>query len=314
MKGFKSFPLRVAAMLTVMAVVAVGYFTTTGIGNSCAIGFSDISLICPLGALLAIIAQKTAIPMAVVSVVAVLAICLVLGKVFCAWLCPVGFLAPKRTLAECLSRRGKSSAAAASCQAGCSGCSGKGTGIRLDGRHVVLAAAVVSTLVFGFPVFCLACPVGLTFSTVLLVMQLFAFGKTTWTVIVFPLIVFVELFVLPRWCHHLCPLGALLSLFSAGNRTLRPVVDAQRCVQTAEGKSCGLCAAVCPEGIKLHDLKAGRASLNDCSRCRACADVCPTGAISFPLVAPKEQAGGCAGCTGCESSSASGTSSCGGQG
>ena len=92
MKKLKTYRLRFLIMLAVLAVVAVGYFTAGGIGNFCGIGFESITLLCPLGALLAMIAERTAIPMAVISVVVVLLVCIVLGKVFCAWVCPVHFM------------------------------------------------------------------------------------------------------------------------------------------------------------------------------------------------------------------------------
>ena len=92
MKKLKTYRLRFLIMLAVLAVVAVGYFMAGGIGNFCGIGFESITLLCPLGALLAMIAERTAIPMAVISVVVVLLVCIVLGKVFCAWVCPVHFM------------------------------------------------------------------------------------------------------------------------------------------------------------------------------------------------------------------------------
>lgn len=289
MKNLKSYPLRVAAMLVVLVIVAVGYFTTTGIGNTCGFGWGDITLLCPLGALMSMLASKTAIPAAIVSVVGVFIICLVLGKVFCAWICPVHFLSPAKK-----SRHGRkrlcTKAACSTCAAAC----GKSKGVHFDSRHAILAAALITSLIFGYPVFCLACPVGLSFATVLLVMQLFAFGKTTWTIIVFPVIVFIELFLLPRWCHNLCPLGALMSLFSVPNKTFRPVIDNKACMQVSEGKHCNLCVEVCPEGINLHNIALGRSSINDCSKCRACADICPRHAISFPLLPPKDGEAGAA--------------------
>ncbi|WP_270299062.1 4Fe-4S binding protein, partial [Eggerthella sinensis] len=96
MKKKNSLRVRFLVMLAVLAVVAVGYFTAGGIGNLCGIGFGDITLLCPLGALLAMLAQKTAIPLAVISVIVVLLICIVLGKVFCAWACPVHFMSRLR--------------------------------------------------------------------------------------------------------------------------------------------------------------------------------------------------------------------------
>lgn len=328
MKKLKTYRLRFLIMLTVLVVVAVGYFTAGGIGNFCGIGFESITLLCPLGALLAMIAERAAIPMAVVSVVAVLLVCIVLGKVFCAWACPVHFLsrgkkkgkrgsgsdpAPSHGAADDFAGSSAShaaqeggldgSSASPAAQAAaptpvpalrtpCSTCAspcGKSKGIKIDSRHGILAAALGSTLIFGFPVFCLICPIGLTFATVLLVMRLFAFGDATWTVVAFPVIIALEILLLPKWCQRFCPLGALLSLFSGLNRTFRPQVDAEKCLREGRGKACNLCEQACPEGINLHDIAAGETTLNDCSKCRACADVCPEHAITFPLL-PKKQA------------------------
>lgn len=313
MKKFNSARLRFLIMLAVLAVVAVGYFTAGGIGNFCGIGFDTITLLCPLGALLAMIAERAAIPMAVVSVLAVLAVCVVLGKVFCAWACPVHFMARGKKKGKRRASRasgssveggaGSSSGVAASCGAAerdkspgmvsrsaCSACTapcGKAKGIKIDSRHGILAAALGSTLVFGFPVFCLICPIGLTFATVLLVMRLFAFGDTTWTVLAFPAIIAIEVLLLPKWCQRFCPLGALLSLFSGLNRTFRPRIDSEKCLLEGRGLSCNLCERACPEGINLHDVAAGETTLNDCSKCRACADVCPEHAITFPFLPNK---------------------------
>lgn len=369
MKKFNSARLRFLIMLAVLAVVAVGYFTAGGIGNFCGIGFDTITLLCPLGALLAMIAERAAIPMAVVSVLAVLAVCVVLGKVFCAWACPVHFMARGKKKGKRRASRasgssaedgaGSSSVAASSCgvtdgsavsrsvaddpaascgaagdsaaecgaadgpavapalhvaqtgesaaqaaasaserdkspgmvsRSACFACTapcGKAKGIKIDSRHGILAAALGSTLVFGFPVFCLICPIGLTFATVLLVMRLFAFGDTTWTVLAFPAIIAIEVLLLPKWCQRFCPLGALLSLFSGLNRTFRPRIDSEKCLLEGRGLSCNLCERACPEGINLHDVAAGETTLNDCSKCRACADVCPEHAITFPFLPNK---------------------------
>lgn len=288
MKKLKTYRLRLLIMLALLAVVAVGYFTAGGIGNFCGIGFESITLLCPLGALLAMIAERTAIPMAVISVAVVLLVCIVLGKVFCAWACPVHFLSRGRKKGDKGDKEGKGGKVASPCSACASPC-GKAKGIKIDSRHGILAAALGSTLVFGFPVFCLVCPIGLTFATVLLVMRLFAFGDATWTVVAFPVIIALEILLLPKWCQRFCPLGALLSLFSGLNRTFRPQVDAEKCLRDGRGKACNLCEQACPEGINLHDIAAGETTLNDCSKCRACADVCPERAITFPLL-PKKQA------------------------
>lgn len=300
----KTLRLRLLVMFAVIALCAVGFFTAFGLGNLCGIGFADIVLACPLGALLSMIAQRTAIPMAVVSVLAALVICVLLGRVFCSWVCPMHFMthrggdAKKKAAAEAKKASDVHTAELTDAEkktlrAGCANCAspcGKTKGIKLDSRHGILAAALVSTGIFGFPVFCLICPVGLTFASVLLVMRLFAFGETTWTIIAFIAIILAEVIFLPKWCHKFCPLGALLSLFSGLNKTLRPQVDANKCLREA-GHNCTRCTDACPEGINLHDIASGATTLNDCSKCRMCADVCPESAISFPLTAGKVDTG-----------------------
>ncbi|WP_350454217.1 4Fe-4S binding protein [Slackia heliotrinireducens] len=282
--------IRLFIMLAFVAVAAVGYFVKGGIGNSCGIGFDDITLICPLGAILVMISERTAIPLAVMSVMAVLIMCIVLGKIFCSWLCPVHFMTERRMLSRKAKKAAKEARQAAR-DTGNSGIDtsqvkacGKSSGVKFDSRHAVLAAAVVSTLIFGFPVFCLVCPVGITFALVLLIMRLFVFGETTWTIILMLAVLAIEVVVLPNWCRNLCPLGALHGLFSGLNKTFRPVIDSETCIQEGRGGHCNLCVDACHENINLHDISRGETTLADCSKCRACADACPVSAITFPFL------------------------------
>lgn len=301
---------RFIVMIAVLVLVAIGYFTALGIGNVCGIGFDSITLLCPLGALLSMIASKTAIPMAIVSVIAAFVICVLLGKVFCSWVCPVHFLSKLKPRKKGVASSGRAGAVAGAGRAadgqmaplseserkllskkGCGLCEhpcGKSKGIKLDSRHGVLVAALVSTGIFGFPVFCLVCPVGLTFVTVFLLMRLFAFGEATWTIVLFVAVILVEVILLPRWCKHFCPLGALLSLFSGANKTFVPKIDEGKCLNTTSGAECNRCVAACPEGINLHDVAAGETTLNDCTKCKACSDVCPAGAITFDFLPGKD--------------------------
>ncbi len=301
---------RFIVMIAVLALVAIGYFTAFGIGNVCGLGFDSITLLCPLGALLSMIAGKTAIPMAIVSIVAAFIVCVLLGRVFCSWVCPIHFLSklkPRKRKDAQAGRDGvggNEGRAADSPMAplneseqkllskkGCGLCEhpcGRSKGIKLDGRHGILVAALVSTGVFGFPVFCLVCPVGLTFITVFLLMRLFAFGEATWTIVLFVAVILAEVVLLPRWCKHFCPLGALLSLFSGANKTFVPKVDEGKCLNVTAGAECNRCVAVCPEGINLHDIAAGETTLNDCTKCKACSDVCPAGAITFDFLPGKD--------------------------
>ena len=151
---------------------------------------------------------------------------------------------------------------------------------KLDSRHFVLAGALGSALIFGFPVFCLVCPIGLTFATVVALVRLIGFNEPTIGLILFPAIIVVELVVLRKWCHTLCPVGALLSLLSTFNRTLRPRVDEAKCLRYAKGELCSACSGACPELIDPHS-DLGIRPISECTRCGKCAEACPQGAISF---------------------------------
>lgn len=151
--------------------------------------------------------------------------------------------------------------------------------VRLDSRHVVLGGALASALIFGFPVFCLICPIGLTFGTVVSLVRLVGFNEPSWGLLLFPALIVIELVVLHRWCHNLCPVSALMSLVSSFNRTLRPKADEALCLRTA-GEPCAVCASVCPENIDPRS-NLGTRPLSECTRCGACVEACPKGALSF---------------------------------
>ncbi|MFH7319992.1 4Fe-4S binding protein [Desulfurivibrio sp. D14AmB] len=98
------------------------------------------------------------------------------------------------------------------------------------------------------------------------------------------------------WCRYLCPLGALLGLLARWSLLSREV---------AEGcTDCGACAGHCPGGAEPHGLlskplsgKAGTAKRppnsptppwrkNECHACFNCDDLCPQKLIRFKLRRP----------------------------
>jgi len=90
--------------------------------------------------------------------------------------------------------------------------------------------------------------------------------------IVFVFLVVMALFHFRFWCRYLCPLGALLGVFSKTGR-MHLKLDGERC------NECKMCVAYCPGACDPH--LAGRWKKEECYLCLTCRDLCPSGAISF---------------------------------
>lgn len=149
----------------------------------------------------------------------------------------------------------------------------------------ILGGALASSAVFGFPVFCLICPVGLTFALTVALWRLFEFNETNWAILWFAGFLVLELLVLRRWCPRFCPLGALWTLASRLNRFFRPKAREDLCTRMTHGVPCTICRDVCPEGIDPASVANDPMLLARCTKCGACAAACPTGAVHFPFLA-----------------------------
>lgn len=293
----------VAGVVFLSVIVGLVFHTATGTPS--ALGWRDIAAICPVGALEVLAGAKAFLVHPIVLLCAVLIIGAVVGKAFCAWACPVphirSFFRPKKKgRAACgdENERGKQEAGGESdveapeqggactscgkCAAALEPIGGKRDGVRFDSRHATLIGAVASSFAFGFPVFCLICPVGLSFAVAIGIWNLFRFNETSWGLIIFPVLLLVEVVFFRKWCTKFCPISALFSLLSSHGRLLRPHVDKNACLRS-KGVACTACVNACPEQVDPHS-----ASISECSRCGACLEACPAKAISMPLVYKKD--------------------------
>ena len=74
------------------------------------------------------------------------------------------------------------------------------------------------------------------------------------------------------WCNTLCPVGTVLGLLSR-HALIRPRIDGDRCVH------CGKCAAICKAGC--IDAKIATVDASRCVACWNCVNTCAQGALRF---------------------------------
>lgn len=288
MRRFNSTTARTLSAVAVLALVVAGLAFRIGFGTPSIWGLPNIAAICPLGGLEVLLAGgPVLVPTLLVGVGVAVAITLVTGRAFCGWGCPVPLL---KRIVRPSKRPGGDISAIDLCESASSapargrmlsGCAACRRGTLRDSRSWVLGGALATTVVFGFPVFCLICPVGLTVATIVGLWQAFKFSELSWGLLIFPAILVLEVVVLKKWCHSFCPLGFLLTLISRGNRLFRPKIRLDKCLRN-QGVDCRRCVDACPEQIDLHPGEVS-APLASCTKCRACVDECPADAIQFPL-------------------------------
>ena len=306
--------VRGAVALLVVVLVVVGLALRIGIGTPSAFGVDQISVICPLAALEVMLGAKEVLLHPLVLFVVVIVAIVIFGKAFCSWACPVPWLQRFFRPGKKGDKKALAAEANAAVEGGAAGKAGAVTaakqleaeaavtgepsnpsdkaadamalppvggerdGIRLDSRHIVLLGALGSAAVFGVPVFCLVCPIGLTFATLIGIWNMFQFNEPSWGLLIGPAIIVLEVVFLRKWCSTICPLSALVSLVSSANKTVKPAVDESVCAR-GKGRDCRVCVEVCPERVDPHTNL-----IPECSKCGACVDACPTKAIAFRLL------------------------------
>ena len=249
-----------------------------GIGTPSSFGVGQFNLLCPLGGLEAMVASKSFIPVAAISAGVLLVFALIFGRAWCAWGCPV------HSIRRFFKREPKAESACMSSCAGIVSAFDLRASMRYiarDGRTWVFVAVLAAALIAGFPLFCLVCPIGLTFGTVGSLWHLIVDKQMTASVLVFPAALAVEVVLFRKWCLNVCPVAGLLGIFGQFARRARPVVDTQTCLRCAGG-ACEACTAACPEQIDLHAPDA-TLQLGACMRCGECIKSCPTDSIRIHL-------------------------------
>lgn len=171
------------------------------------------------------------------------ALSLVLGRVFCGWLCPADLLFEVAAKARSWARIKTDVAFPRSI------------------KFTVLALGLVTGAALGSQIFAEIYPPRIVSGELYLWITFGAFGAGAWF---FLTLVAFEIFVSKRfWCRYVCPGGALYSLLGRF-RFVRLKVDHQACSE------CRLCNVSCEFGLDPMSGNFG-AECNNCGQCvRAC--------------------------------------------
>ena len=211
--------LRTLTAAAFILMTCAGLIWHTGWGTLSSFGIGSIAQVCPLGALEAMLADRTFLPQAFFGLLVVAAAAAAFGRICCGWVCPVPLLRRIAGVSEEKAHKHETKAevsalqaakanacgpsvagcapsACGACPAPASGAPGQASGEargqdKADARGPssgpfwVLGGALASSAVFGFPVFCLICPVGLTFALVIALWRLFEFNEPSLSIVFF---------------------------------------------------------------------------------------------------------------------------------
>jgi len=186
---------------------------------------------------------------------------LLLGRVFCGWVCPATFIYELNdNLATWLRRLGIPISAR-----------------KLDRRlkYLILGLGVVLSAVTGSVVYAAIYPPAIIGRELYYAIAVGGFGAGA---TFFLLTLLFDLMVARRgFCRYLCPGGALYSLLGRF-RLLRIQREVGLC------NDCAKCNAICQFGLDPLNDGFGQ----ECNNCSACIAVCPTDALVFKLT-PRDQ-------------------------
>lgn len=257
--------IRAIRWVSQISFLAVWLFLITGTVCTAILG-RDFAVSEPLGVLQLILARGTAatpfsgLGMSLLLGLAVfIGITLLLGRIFCAWSCPLGTTIDlidkalqKLKFKPFFTRRnpGKESS----------------LGFVRNGmnKYAVLASALAGSALLRSPVWCSLCPIGTLCRGAIAGAEL-SMGVELITV---PAVAAMSLGEKRYWCRYMCPVGGFLTIVGKFNLFLKPKVH-----HNALHRNCDACTTLCPEGINIcHEKSFAR-----CTKCFDCYAKCPFG-------------------------------------
>lgn len=226
--------------------------------NACCLKIGYLRLVCPAG-FLEIVAIRRSVPWRLVPGFVFVAFAIFFaGRAWCGWFCQASFISEKmngvakgKVPALCPSRKPH-------------------TALLTPGAGdaaAIMAGLFAGMLVFGFPLLCIFCPVGIVSRNII------SFASSwclRFDLALLALPVLLALFLDMRRVP-LCPAGLTRALLSAPEKGMMPRTNPELCI------GCGRCREACPSGLN-PGMHADAAA---CVMCLHCIEACPAGAISL---------------------------------
>ena len=226
------------------------------VGTFCSLLIRAQTLSCPTGALQILFSGKMLTLTLLVSIIPLVVLTLVLGRVFCSWICPIG------SLTELFAKVGPKNS-------------------RWPGflrsrfpKYGILAGALSVGFFVRKAIFCPVCPIGTICRSV---------NPTGLDVgpeaLLVPIVAGLELGEKKTFCKYFCPVGATLGILSK-LRLYGPRIDQEKC------KKCKLCIKACSNSmdiIQQENIEGKRISKSECIMCYKCVDVCPYDALKMKV-------------------------------
>lgn len=227
-------------------------------GDTWSLSIGNYNIIHPAAFFDFVFSAKSVSSYMLIAVLIPLLITLLSGRVFCSWLCPIGFILELITKINAFLK-----------------IKGFPRKININNyRYVILAASLIAAFLFGFPVISIFDPAHLLGRELSMI---FTHQEVSVAGLIFLLaIILFEIFILSRaWCRFFCPSGACLSLLGI-KRICKIRVNKIECI------NCQKCRSICPYGLEpdqIINYKTMQRAV--CDNCGLCRDACTTGAISY---------------------------------
>jgi ferredoxin-type protein NapH len=188
------------------------------------------------------------------SILVPVLVTLLLGRVFCSWMCPAGLLFELTHKLRALLRFAEVPPAEVRFSHG--------------NKYLLLAVGLLLAAVLGMPFFSLVYPP----AVVSRVVHAWIFGTAfSGMLLLLGAMVAVEVLVSPRlWCRTLCPGGALYGILGSLRR-FRVRLVPSRCT------ACRECEPACPMGLN----PVRQSASIECDNCLACLAHCPEDALKL---------------------------------